>query len=200
MMLLSLLSRLLLGANLLLFSPAATEKPEISYPAPGDVLEGIVEIRGSVPAAQFSSARVQYSYSGEELNWFLIGRVDQPVEDDVLAVWDTSTITDGHYQLRLIVRTKDGGREEVIIPDIVVANYSPLPTATVGIENVFVTQVPATIENTEVVISQTPLPANPASIEENETRRAILIGGLVGMLFVIVIVLRIAYLNLMSRK
>ena len=66
MRLLSLLPRLLLGFNLSLFSLDADEKLEISYPAQGDVLQGIVEIVSSVPPADFSSARMQYSYLEEK--------------------------------------------------------------------------------------------------------------------------------------
>jgi len=200
MRLLSLLPRLLLGFNLSLFSLDADEKLEISYPATGDVLEGIVEIRGSVPPADFSSARMQYSYLEEKLNWLLTVPVDLPVKDEELVVWDTSTIANRHYQFRLIVRKEDEEREEVIIPDVVVANYSPLPAAAAGMENAMSTREPTTIKKTEVVNTQAPLPDNPAAIDAKEIRCAILTGGLVGILFVIVIVLRIAYLNLVSRK
>ena len=195
-----MLPRLLLGLNLFLFSLAADEKPKISCPAQGDVLQGIVKIVSSVPAADFSSARMQYSYLGEKLNWFLIAPVDPPVEDDGLVAWDASTIADGHYQFRLIVRKEDEEREEVIIPDVVVANYSPLHAAAAGMENAMSTREPTTIKKTEVVNTQAPLPDNPAAIDAKEIRFAILTGGLVGILFVIVIVLRIAYLNLVSRK
>jgi len=98
------------------------------------------------------------------------------------------------------VRKEDEEREEVIIPDVVAANYSPLPAAVAGMENAMSTREPTTIKKTEVVNTQAPLPANPVAIDAKEIRRAILTGGLVGILFVIVIVLRNAYLNLVSRK
>ena len=200
MTLFSVLFPVFIGVNLLLFSFTGADNPEISYPAQGDVLEGIVEIRGSIPEADFSSARIQFSYSGDETTWFLISRVEKPVKDDLLAIWDTSTITDGQYQLRLIVRTKDGGRKEVVVPDILVANYSPSPTETPGFEKTMLPQTPVNTEKTEVVISPTFLSANPAVIEDNEIRAAILTGGLVGIVFVIIIIISNTLHNFKTRK
>lgn len=100
----------------------------ITAPTTGEVVEGIVEIRGSVPEEGFLSAEVLYAYAqtGKE-TWFLIKRLDKVVQDDVLAAWDTTTITDGVYHIKLVVTKVGDRRNEVVVENIQVSNYSRAP-------------------------------------------------------------------------
>lgn len=184
---LTFLSALLLGFHLLIQSVSSSGDVQITYPETGGVVEGLVEIRGTVPAQDFASARVAYSYMGDEDNWFLIARIDQPVEDEILATWDTTTITDGIYQLRLIVKTIDGVKKEIIVKDLRVANYSHLALQPEAIGEVAETQ--STPSDSVTSTMPTTLPANPASIDDKLFNRTLLIGGLSGFGVVIVFII-----------
>ena len=108
--------------------------------------------------------------------WFLIQEGTAPILDGVLAVWDTTTITDGEYTLRLLVTLNDGAQVETKINAVRVRNYSPIETDTPTPIPPLVTLVPAistatpthsfTLEATLTPhpITPTPLPTNPAVI------------------------------------
>ena len=61
--------------------------------------------------------------------WFLIEQSAEPVKKGLIASWDTSTITDGEYQLRVRVILADGKVAEAIVPNLRVRNYTPVETA-----------------------------------------------------------------------
>ena len=176
---------------MLLFSSSlVTPGLYITSPQSGSVVEGIVEIRGSIPEEDFSSAKVSYSYAqGTEENWFLITRLDRAVQDDVLATWDTTTITDGNYQLKLVLKTSTGNTYEVIVKDIQVANYSrsgPLPTSVVNEPGLL---APMTESTAVIAQGPTALPANKASITDDEIRSTIIAGIMIGCILLVLLVL-----------
>lgn len=149
----------------------------ITSPESGAVVEGVVEIRGSVPEDGFSSAELLYAYSQAEFEtWFLIKRIDQVVHDDVLAAWDTTTITDGVYTIKLMVYTQDGIENEVIVDGVRVSNYSRAQDRPAGNQ-------PELTDNTAsaaIVLVATPSPTeligNPASILRQEVQRTVVFG------------------------
>lgn len=160
----------------------------ITSPESGMQVEGIVEIRGSVPDADFASAEVLYAYSQEDIaTWFLIKRLDSVVQDDLLAAWDTTTITDGVYKLKLVVMTQDGTRNEVVVSDIRVSNYThgneQSTTTSLGSSEI----KPEVAGSVMVTPGPTQLPPNPASIVGDEVRMTVVTGiiiacGLLGLL------------------
>ena len=48
----------------------------------------------------------------------------------VLTAWDTTTVTDGDYALRLRVNFQDGTFQDILITDLKIRNDVPLPTNT----------------------------------------------------------------------
>ncbi len=76
---------------------------EITSPEPCSFVEGLVEIRGTALDDNLGSWVVQYTGGGES-SWVTIASGNTPVVDDVLAVWDTSSLDPCPYTLRLIVR------------------------------------------------------------------------------------------------
>ena len=95
------------------------------------MLQGVVTIRGSSNETGFLSAEVDFTYAGDTTGtWFLIATDSQPVDSSTLATWDTTTITDGDYNLRLRVILSDGTHLDVIIPNLRVRNYTPIETPT----------------------------------------------------------------------
>lgn len=148
----------------------------ISSPVPNDVLRGQVNIIGSTNVPDFVSAQLDFSYASSPADtWFPIQTLSQPAVDSPLYVWDTTTITDGDYILRLRVFVSDGSFQEVTVP-IKLQNDAVPATPTVV--------VPTSTPEKETIVLPTPfllassptptdlphpipsaLPANPASLE-----------------------------------
>jgi hypothetical protein len=153
----------------------------ISSPVPGQAVQGSVVIRGTINLDGFQSYEVDFAYSADPTRtWFLIQESTIPIEDGILAVWDTSTITDGDYTLSLVVKLTSGKNNEVSISDIRVRNYSPIETDTPSPRPPNVTLVPGipgvvaslpatpTIMVTSLSPTSTPLPTNPAEITSSQ--------------------------------
>ena len=149
----------------------------ITSPEKGAVVEGVVEIRGSVPEDGFSSAELQYAYSQSAVEtWFLIKRLDHVVQDDVLASWDTTTITDGLYRIKLVVQNQDGKENEVIVDDVQVSNYSRVQGQPEGDLPEQTGNTPSAVEVLVATPAPTELISNPASILRQEVRRTVVSG------------------------
>lgn len=116
---------------ILLFIAAQDSLPlVITSPAPEDVLRGEVTITGNTDIPNFSFAQLDFAYASDSTGtWFNIQTFSQPVADSTLAAWDTDSITDGEYVLRLRVTIEDGTFQEVMVP-VKVMNDAPLSTPT----------------------------------------------------------------------
>jgi hypothetical protein len=85
-------------------------------------------------------------------------------------VWDTTSLTDGDYNLRLRVNLQDGAFIDAIVTDLKIRNQEiPTATSTPTELPTFNNQTPTAriIPPTEIILSfpsSTPLPPNPASI------------------------------------
>ncbi|MCE1253654.1 MAG: hypothetical protein LWX83_08920 [Anaerolineae bacterium] len=135
------------------------ETPRISAPTAGQAVKGAVLVSGFTDIKNFQSAEVSYSYTSGDTSWFLISQSSEAVKDGQLTVWDTSTITDGDYNLRLQVILTDGSVKEDVIT-VRVRNYSPVET--VGVMAARPTATPTAIIYRQP--TPTRLPANPASV------------------------------------
>ncbi len=128
---------------------------------------GKVNITGSTDVLDFQSAEVSFRYEGDAGDtWYLIQQSSEPVKDGALAVWDTSTIADGSYRLRVSVILSDNRTVEVVIPNLRVRNYSTVETATPGLP-ANLTEQPTEIKPTSTVAvysTPTTLPDNPAQV------------------------------------
>jgi hypothetical protein len=144
-----------------------TEHPQITSPASGDVLMGKVNIQGSTDVLDFQSAEVSFRYEDDQGDsWYLIQQSTDPVKDGALAVWDTTTIADGIYRLRVNVALSGGRNVEVTVPNLRVRNYSPVETSTPG-ASVNLVQQPTEIAPTPTAAANptpTNLPDNPAQV------------------------------------
>lgn len=120
-----------------LLGSAALQVPgfaELTSPQPGQVVSGLVTLSGTADHPAFNRYEVSFAYVEDTTDtWFSIGEpVDTRVIDGRLALWDTSTITDGDYSLRLGVWLQDGRSLEAVVPGVRVRNYSSdpvIPTA-----------------------------------------------------------------------
>jgi hypothetical protein len=120
------------------YQPAPTPTPPtlqvaIVSPRGGDALQGVVAIQGSAAAEGFQSAELAFAYQADRTGtWFLLWQSRRPVAEGVLTPWDTTTITDGVYRLRLQVLYTNGEVVEQRVEGLRVRNYSPVETSTPG--------------------------------------------------------------------
>lgn len=148
----------------------------ITSPKPGDILRGPVNIIGTTSIINFVSAQLEFSYASDPTGtWFPIQALSQPVFDSSLHTWDTTTITDGSYILRLRVLLGDGTTQDVTVPVIVQNDAqptaTPAPTSTPEEETVSV-PTPFLLASSPTPTdlpraTPTPLPTNPVSLDQN---------------------------------
>ncbi|HCK65128.1 MAG TPA: hypothetical protein DHW49_02585 [Anaerolineae bacterium] len=151
----------------------------ITSPQNGETIRGQIQIQGSIDYPTFASAELAFTFASNSGDtWFPIQTFPQPLTDSNLAVWDTTSVTDGDYNLRLRITLQDGTFLDFIITDLKIRNQElPTPTATDAPLPQFdnnATPTPRIIEPTEIVLSfpsSTPLPPNPASITTDSIYR-----------------------------
>ena len=103
---------LLLMLGLAVASPGLAAPPlqvrsVITFPESGMTVSGAVEVRGIAIHSNMDFYQLRYAAGPQETagsQWLDFAIVeDKQVQDDVLGVWDTSTIPDGQYTLALAV-------------------------------------------------------------------------------------------------
>ena len=79
----------------------------ISSPAPGDNVNGIVDLFGTVKVQDMGFYKFEFTQADRD-NWatFYAGRVTEG--NDPIGVWDTSQLVSGDYQVRLVVTDNQG--------------------------------------------------------------------------------------------
>ena len=176
---------------LFFISQAGTPTPEILpvviYPAAGVALQGVVTITGTTELPGFQYAEINFRYAGSSENWFLIQQSRTTVKDGTLAVWDTSTIADGVYDLRLQVFLENGKVVEASVKAVRVRNYTVIetsaPTPPALTQAVAVKTITPPAATATMLSTPTGLPANPATIEP----ATLLFNLIFGVVFVLVI-------------
>ena len=181
--------------------------PVITAPTAGQILQGQVSITGTTDVANFASAELDFAYASDSTgSWFLIQTISQPVANSTIATWDTTSISDGDYVLRLRVTLQDGSTQDATVK-VAVQNQAPLPTDTSTITQA-ITFTPAFMPQPSmpvvVVASQTPtsppifstptaLPSNPVEVQTNEIYAGIQHGALVilGLFIVFAVLIRL---------
>ena len=168
--------------------------PIIKKPQAGEVLQGTLTITGTSNLTGFLASEVAFAYSGDTTGtWFLIATSSQPVENGALATWDTTTITDGVYTLRLRVYLADGTFREVIAPQMRVRNYTPVETPTPTMTPPALTLVPTFTLTATLIPTSTPfptpteLPPNPAILTSADVSISIGYGGVAAVILLSII-------------
>ena len=162
--------------------------PVIIFPRPGEVLQGVVAVSGSTDELGFVSAEVSFANSDDPTRtWFLIATNDQPVSANTLVSWDTTTITDGNYVIRLRVNLSDGSSRDIFVSDLRVRNYTPVETPTQLPTVQEATTFAGIIQDTPSVSTPTALPPNPANLDRLNVSASILFGGLVSIMAFVII-------------
>jgi hypothetical protein len=155
-----------------------TQNPQIISPKPGQALQGNIPIVVDTTFQKFQSVELTFAYTNNPTKtWFLIYLGLQPVSNGPLAAWDTSLITDGDYDLRMVVTFLDGSQQSVDVPGVRVRNYSPVetdtpmpatPTSPPATADTPIPTIAATYPPSQPPPAATPLPPNPAELHQQD--------------------------------
>jgi len=162
----------------LFFLLALQDAPPVAIvsPAAGEALRGQVNIVGSTNVPDFVSAQLDFAYASDGTGtWFPLQTLSQSVFDSPLYTWDTTTITDGDYILRLRVFIADGSAQEVTVPITVQNDVAPI-TPTVPVPTTTPESVTVLIPTPFLLAASptptdlphptpTPFPTNPVSLD-----------------------------------
>lgn len=169
----------------------------ISSPSEAEYVQGVVTISGSATVLGFSSYELSFAYENDPTQtWFQLTSSSLPVFEGELGTWDTTTLTDGDYILRLQVFLLDGTVQETTVSNVRVRNYTPIPTDTPTPTSTPVVQfaaptaqliLPASATVTPSMPTPTPLPPNPAGLEETSIFGALGRGAALAVLLFVVL-------------
>ena len=186
------------------FLLAAQESPPVAItsPAPGEILRGQVTITGKVDVPSFVTAQVDFAYASDPTGtWFNIQTFSQPLADSTLATWDTTSITDGDYVLRLRVNFEDGTFQDATVPlkigNELLSTPTAEPSSTPEVDSVLIPTpflLAASPTPTEIPRpTPTALPSNPVSLGQNQVYASLGRGALVilGLFALAGIILRV---------
>lgn len=181
----------LIGA--LIAAPAAAQEEGlaiITSPAPAQTLIGVVTVQGTATSPNFQRYRLEYAVQGSlEPEWFSIVEIAQQVTNGTLALWDTTAIPDGVYQLRLRVFLRNGAVLQTVVRGLNVVNRtatalptplqpaaaSPTPVPTLGPSPTSLIQQPPTQPPRPTVAGIMPSPMPPPSEGQRVATQAALV-------------------------
>ena len=103
---------------------------QITSPEMNTELRGMVPILGSASIPGFQFYKVEFGIGPDPSNWAVIGLHDTPVINGQLEVWNTNSVPDGLYTLRLHAVRQDGNYDEFVVRQLIVANTRPTSTPT----------------------------------------------------------------------
>jgi hypothetical protein len=95
---------------------------ELTYPEAGDEIKGIIELTGTVNIPNFGFYKYEVAPNGSD-TWATIAAGRTAVTGGSLGRWDTTALTPGDYQLRLVVIDNQGtSLPPCVVPIQVVPN------------------------------------------------------------------------------
>ncbi len=147
---------------LVIAGAAYAQSPGISYPPETEALRDVVSIQGTANHPEFWKYELAAAPFGTQ-NFFNIAGAEAPVVNGVLGQWDTRTVADGPYTLRLRVVRRDGNYDEYFVVRTQVANAAPPPTPTSQVTPTpTITPTPRPATATPVVLTpELPTPTPP---------------------------------------
>lgn len=163
---------------------------EISNPLPGEAVQGLVQVIGTVQADGFVSYKLDFTFmDNPSQTWFTIATGSQPIQDDILGEWDTTVLTDGDYNLRLSVQVQNGSPVIMMVEGLRVRNYSAIETSTPFPTSLPVTpteqldgQVEDEVSTPTPTLLVTPAPKdpNPAALDKEKLSATLVLGSITG--------------------
>jgi hypothetical protein len=184
---------ILLLASLAARPVTAQAGPVILSPGQGQALQGVVTVKGSSNVPGFVSSELAFAYTGDTTDtWFVIASSSQPVDQNTLASWDTTTITDGNYVLRLRVFLANGISLNFIVRALRVRNYTAVETPTpTPLEPTAIrpTLTPTITLTPTLFPTPTGMPGNTAIITTFDLSKSIAYGGAAALVFLLILAL-----------
>ncbi len=143
---------------------------KITAPQAGDSLFGLVTIQGTASNPNMQRYILEFDSQEDAVDrWLTVaGPITQQVKDGTLAQWNTTTVPDGRYQIRLRVVLRDGTVLSDVVQNLRVSNKQPtaLPTSLPSATPLQPTLPPTAGPSPTPLIQQpptnTPRPALPA--------------------------------------
>ncbi len=80
---------------------------DITSPKAGDQIQGSITLKGTANIPNFGFYKYEFAPIGSD-TWAAILANRKPVQDGDLGNWDTTAVTTGDYQLRLVVTDNQG--------------------------------------------------------------------------------------------
>jgi hypothetical protein len=93
----------------------------ITAPEPGDPVSGTVEISGTASVPNFGFFKYEVAPMGSQ-NWATISAGREPKVNEVLGPWNTTSLTNGDYFLRLVITDNVGVSLEPCVIAVRVTN------------------------------------------------------------------------------
>jgi hypothetical protein len=87
----------------------------LSWPEDTSTVSGVVEVRGTANNVAFGFYQYHYMLMSPEASWNVVAAGDEPKNDEVLGVWDTTWLVAGEYFLRLVVTDASGVASPVCV-------------------------------------------------------------------------------------
>jgi hypothetical protein len=97
------------------------DKIMIDSPAPGDDVAGTISITGTADVPNFGFYKYEVAPMGSE-NWATIAANRSTVKNEELGKWNTASVTNGEYFLRLVITDNVGASLEPCVIAIRVLN------------------------------------------------------------------------------
>jgi penicillin-binding protein 1C len=131
-------------------------RAEITQPRPGDQVAGEMEIWGNAQAPNMTGYQVEYGLSHDPQGWGLVQALrQQPVENNLLALWNASDVAAGPVTVRLVLF----GPDNPYTPD-----YEPVTLeARVPLGLLEPTPTPTATPTMTPTPTETPLPTETAT-------------------------------------
>src|SRR5512143_2659649 len=79
----------------------------ITSPKPGDEIKGKIDITGTVDIPDFGFYKYEVTPRGGD-TWATIAAATEPKRDASLGAWDTTALTPGDYELRIVATDNQG--------------------------------------------------------------------------------------------
>ncbi|HLO15951.1 MAG TPA: hypothetical protein VK206_14050 [Anaerolineales bacterium] len=102
-------------------SGCVADKIIITSPEPGTEISGTVNITGTANVPNFAFYKYEYALMGMQ-NWATISAGNQVVNNEQLGEWNTLSVTNGDYFLRLVIIDNVGKSLEPCVIAVRVAN------------------------------------------------------------------------------
>lgn len=120
---------LAISASYAVAGPAMQFEGFVSSPRSNAVVRGVVSIEGTANHPEFQKYEVRLARglnpNVSDDQWIRLNISESAVVNGQLAVWDTTSVPDGAYILRLRVVRRDSNYQDVDIAPINVANAAP---------------------------------------------------------------------------